>query len=147
MAAHDPAPERVTSCPRSKTDRASRLNGVYTFTVTEEAIRAAGGTDQGRIDENTGDFTVTLRDGTVLAEQIYSQGPKAGTTWHGTWSYTFDGKQFQIFYGHEPGAWTKARVKVRKDGSLVFSKVDDGGGPEEQALSEAWYTTWPRQDG
>jgi TRAP-type C4-dicarboxylate transport system substrate-binding protein len=147
MAKEDPEPERVTSCPEPEVDRSSELNGTYTFTATAEAVRAAGGTDQGLIDENTGDFTVTFVDGTWLMDQVYSQGPNAGTTWHGTGGYTFDGKDFQIFYSHEPGSWTKARVKIRKDGSLVFTKVDDGGGPEQQALSDAWYTTWPRQDG
>ena len=123
-------------------DRESELNGRYSFTVTEEAIRAAGGTDQGEIDENTGDFTVELHDGTIVATQVYSQGPKAGTTWHGTWAYTFDGKVLKIFYSQDPGDWTTMRVKIRKDGALVFSKILDGDGPEEQALSEAWYTTW-----
>jgi TRAP-type C4-dicarboxylate transport system substrate-binding protein len=146
MAQDDPEPERVTSCPEPEVDRSSELNGTYTFTATAEAVRAAGGTDQGLIDENTGDFTMTFDDGTYAMDQVYSQGPNAGTTWHGTGGYTFDGKNFQIFYSHEPGAWTKAKVKIRKDGSLVFSKVDDGGGPEEQALSDAWYTIWPRQD-
>ncbi len=147
MAADDPAPERVTSCPESRDNLASELNGVYTFTVTEEAIRAAGGTDQDKIDENTGEFTLTFRDGSIQATQVYSQGPNAGTTWRGAWSYTFDGKALKIFYSHDPGAWTTMRVKIRKDGTLEFSKVVDGAGPEEQALSEAWYTSWPRQDG
>jgi hypothetical protein len=128
-------------------DHAEDLNGTYTFTVTEKAIRAAGGTDQNEIDENTGQMTVTLRDGIWKMKQIYSQGPKAGTVWRGTASYEFDGSHFKVFYSGDPGDWTTADVDIRaSDGSLIFSNIHDGNGPEEQALSEAWFTTWSRTD-
>jgi TRAP-type C4-dicarboxylate transport system substrate-binding protein len=144
LAQEDPTPERVTSCPEHEADRAGDLNGVYTFSATEEAIRAAGGTDQATIDEDTGDFTVTFDDGTWSMEQVYSQGPSKGTTWHGSGRYSYDGVHFQIFYGHEPGKWTKARVEIRKNGSLEFSDVVDGEESEFQAIADVWYTTWPR---
>ena len=132
----------------SARDHASDLDGTYTFAVTEKAIRAAGGTDQHEIDENTGQMTVRLDNGTWFMKQVYSQGPKAGTAWRGTGSYLFDGRHFKIFYSHDPGDWTTADVAIRAaDEALVFSNIHDGDGPEEQALSEAWYTTWPRKGG
>ena len=69
-------------------------------------IRAAGGTDQGRIDENTGDFTVTLRRRhLVLAEaDLLARARTPAPPGTGTGGYTFDGKHFQIFYSHDPGA-------------------------------------------
>jgi hypothetical protein len=126
-------------------DRAAALDGVYTFTVTEKAIRAAGGTDQHEIDENTGQMTVRLDNGTWSMKQVYSQGPKAGTVWQGTGAYRFDGRHFKMFYSHDIGDWTTADVAIRAaDGALIFRNIHDGDGPEEQAISEAWYTTWPR---
>lgn len=128
-------------------DAAANLDGVYTFTVTEQAIRAAGGTNQHEIDENTGQMTVRFDDGTWRMKQVYSQGPKAGTVWRGTGRYLFDGRHFKIFYSHDPGDWTTADVAIRAaDGALIFSNIYDGDRGEDQALSEAWYTTWPRQD-
>jgi hypothetical protein len=147
MAEDDPEPERMTACPEPEDDRASELNGTFTFTVTEEAIREAGGKDQAMIDNNTGDVTVTFEDGTWLMDQVFSQGPDAGTTWHGTGGYQFDGEHLKFFWSQDPGAWTRADVEIGKDGSLDFLNVEDGGGPEEQALSDAWFTTWSRPDG
>ena len=136
----------VHTAAESPSDHASDLDGTYTFTVTEEAIRAAGGTDQHEIDENTGQMTVRLHNGTWSMKQVYSQGPKAGTVWHGTSRYRFDGRHFKVFYSHDPGDWTTADVVIRAaDGALIFSNIHDGDGHEEQALSEAWYTTWPRK--
>jgi hypothetical protein len=128
-------------------DHAANLDGVYAFTATEKAIRAAGGTDQKEIDENTGQMTVRLNNGTWRMTQVYSQGAKAGTVWRGTGRYLFDGRHFKIFYSHDPGDWTTADVAIRAaDGALIFSNIHDGDGPEEQALSDAWYTTWSRKD-
>jgi len=144
----DPAPDYVTSCPERLVDRASELDGSYTFTVTEEEVRAAGGTDQELIDENTGKFTVTFDDGIFVLKQIYSQGPHAGTTWQGTGGLTFDGTRLQLFYSQDSDDWTTADVTIRDDGALVFSQVDGGGDDAQaQALSDAWFTTWPRENG
>lgn len=128
-------------------DRAEDINGVYTFTVTERAIRAAGGTDQDEINENTGQMTVRFEDGYWSMKQVYSQGPKAGTLWYGTGDYQFDGRHFKIFYSPDPGDWTTADVAIRAaDGALVFGDIHDGDGSEDQAISEAWYTVWMRKD-
>ncbi|MGN6577575.1 MAG: hypothetical protein ACTHKG_18030 [Nocardioides sp.] len=147
-AAKDPGGGNASAtAKKDPADRAGDLNGVYTFTVTENAIRAAGGTDQHEIDENTGRMTVRFDDCTWSMKQVYSQGPKAGTVWHGTGDYRFDGRHFKIFYSPDPGDWTTANVAIRAaDGALVFSDIHDGDGSEEQALSEAWYTVWSRTD-
>ena len=128
-------------------DRSASIDGVYTFTVTERAIRAAGGTDQDKIDENTGQMTVRLDNGTWSMKQVYSQGPNAGTVWHGTGGYRFDGRHLKVLYSNDPGDWTTADVHIRAaDGALVFRNIHDGDGSEDQALSEAWYTVWSQED-
>ena len=95
------SPSSVTACPERSVDRATDLDGRYTFTVTEEQVRAAGGTDQELIDENTGKFTMTFDDGIFILKQIYAQGPNAGTTWQGTGGFTFDGTRLQLFYSQD----------------------------------------------
>ena len=56
-----------------------RLNGTYTYTATVEAFNDAGIHDQDFIDMNAGDYTVTLRDGTLTEKHQYSSGPQAGS--------------------------------------------------------------------
>ena len=136
-----------STAERDPANRAANLDGVYAFTVTEKAIRAAGGTDQNEIDENTGQMTMRLDNGTYSMKQVYSQGPKAGTVWRGAGHYRFDGRHFKIIYSQDPGDWTTADVKIRAaDGALVFSKIHDGDAGEDQAISEAWYTVWLPKD-
>jgi hypothetical protein len=142
---NDPTPQQVTSCATAPAADAS-INGTFTFTLTPEQARKAGVTDQGVIDENTGDFVMTLSDGNWTMDQVYATGPKAGTTYHGTGGYTLSAGHLQVFWSHEAGQWTKVDVTVRADGSLSFTHIQDGGGAQTQALSESWFTSWPRLD-
>lgn len=96
------------------------------------------------IDENVGEFVVTLHDGDWKITQVYTSGPKTGTTFHGTGGYTLSGHRLTWFWSHEPGEWTKADVAVHKDRFLAFTAVHDGADAQAQALSEAWFTRWPR---
>ncbi len=142
------APAPVTACTDHVSDKASELNGVYTFTLTADAEREGGVSDQGDIDENAGDFTATFADGTWNLAQVYSTGPHVGQTWHGTGGYTYSAGHLRWFWGHESGQWTDADVTISDDGSLTFSNVDDGGpSAEAQALSDVTFTTWTRTDG
>ena len=80
----------VTSCPTNGGGqgpvRAGKLNGEYTFTITPEAEKAGGVTNQDLIDENAGDFTVTFTNGTWTLDQRYTIGPKAGQLYNATGS-------------------------------------------------------------
>ncbi len=145
LAASDPAPDRPTACPSEQASGQSLVNGTFTVTMTADEAAAAGVTDQGVIDENAGDYVLTLADGTWTEEQKYTSGPKTGTTFHGTGGYTLTGTRLKWFWGHEPGAWTEADVAVQEDGSIVFSSIHDGGDAQAQALSEAFFTTWTPQ--
>jgi TRAP-type C4-dicarboxylate transport system substrate-binding protein len=144
LAVSDPPVEPVTACPESNGSDVSLLNGSYTYTVTEDQARAAGVTDQGIIDENAGDFVMTLADGDWELEQVYSTGPKKGTTYHGSGGYTITDNHVKFFWSHEPGAWTTVDVSVLADGSLEFTNITDGSGDQFQALSEATFVHWKR---
>ena len=140
----DPAGSPVTSCGTAATAADASLNGSFGFTVSPDQARKAGVTDQQVIDENTGTFVLSFADGTWTIDQVYATGSKAGTKYHATGGYTISGKHLQIFWGHEPGNWTKVDVTVRPDGSLSFAQIHDGNGPQAQAQSESWFTTWKR---
>ncbi len=143
MKQDDPRPDPVTSC-RQPAPAAASFDGTYAFTLTATQARAAGVTDQGVIDENTGDFVWTFADGTWRLGQVYSSGPKAGTRSQTSGGYTLTGDHLKIYWSQDPGAWTQADVKLAADGSVTFRKVLDGGDAQAQALSEATFTTWPR---
>ena len=144
LAADDPTVVPVTHCPRDEAPTRSLVNGEFAFTLTAAQARAAGVNDQGVIDENVGEFVVTLHDGDWKITQVYTSGPKTGTTFHGTGGYTLSGHRLTWFWSHEPGEWTKVDVAVHKDRFLAFTAVHDGADAQAQALSEAWFTRWPR---
>lgn len=144
LAASDPTVAPLTHCPKGTAAASSLVNGSFAFTVTAAQARAAGVSDQDKIDENVGTFVVTLHDGGWQIEQVYTSGPKTGTTFHGTGAYTLAGHRLTWLWSHEPGDWTKVDVAVRKDRSLAFTAIHDGGNAQTQALSEAWFTHWPR---
>ena len=102
LATDDPAPERVAACSGDGGAEAA-LNGSYAFSVSPEDCRAAGMKDEGKIEENAGDWRVILHDGTWEAYQQYVIGPKAGTEWTGTGDYSFEGGRLTIYWSHEPG--------------------------------------------
>jgi hypothetical protein len=147
LAANDPAAQPVTACPLSEASEASLVNGTYAFTVTAQAARKAGMTDQGLIDENVGKMVMTLKDGVWAEEQEYTSGPKTGTLYHGSGGYTLTGHHARFIWSHEPGNWTEVDITVLGDGSLEFTNVDDGGDDQFQALSEAFFVHWPRTKG
>jgi TRAP-type C4-dicarboxylate transport system substrate-binding protein len=147
LAAGDPTVEPVTRCPKDKATTPSIVNGTFAFTMTAAQARAAGVSDQDQIDENAGKYVVTLHDGDWQIEQAYTSGPRTGTTFHGTGGYTLTGHRLTWFWSHEPGGWTKVDVAVRKDRSLAFTAINDGGDAQAQAMSEAWFTRWPRTNG
>ena len=144
LAAGDPTVVPVTHCPEDKAPAPSLVNGTFAFTLTAAQARAAGVSDQGKIDENAGKFVVTLHDGDWQITQLYTSGPKTGTTFHVTGHYTLSGHRLTWFWSHEPGDWTKVDVAVHKDRSLAFTAIKDGGDAQAQALTEAWFTRWPR---
>ena len=82
MKAGVEAAQPITGCaaaePSAEPTADPRLNGTYTYTATVEAFNKAGIHDQGFIDMNAGDYTITLRDGTLSREQRYSSGPMSG---------------------------------------------------------------------
>jgi TRAP-type C4-dicarboxylate transport system substrate-binding protein len=148
LAADDPKAEPVEVCQKVAGDQSAALDGTYAFTVTPEAARAAGVTDQDVIDENTGDISVTFADGTWTYHQDYVVGPKAGTSMDGTGDYSFTGGRLTWYWSHEPGQWTSAHVDVAPDGSLTFSEYEEGTpSAENLAMDEVWFAAWERQDG
>ena len=144
LATHDPPVQPVTQCSQGGATTSSLVNGEFGFTVTAAQASASGVSDQDLIDENAGAYVVTLHDGDWQITQVYTSGPKTGTTFHSSGGYTLSGHRLTWLWSHEPGDWTKVDVAVRKDRSLVFTAVNDGGGAQKQALSEAWFTRWPR---
>jgi TRAP-type C4-dicarboxylate transport system substrate-binding protein len=144
LAAGDPTVAPVTHCPKDKATTPSLVNGRFAFTMTSAQAIAAGVRDQDKIDENAGKYVVALHDGDWQITQVYTSGPKTGTTFHGTGGYTLSGHRLTWFWSHEPGEWTKVDVAVHKDGSLAFTAIHDGGDAQAQALSNAWFTHWPR---
>jgi TRAP-type C4-dicarboxylate transport system substrate-binding protein len=120
------------------------LNGSYVFTVSPDAARRAGVTDQEVIDNATGDFTVTMKDGQWTLEQVYATGPMKDQTDHGLGDYTIDGNRLEWFWGHEPGAWVKATFQVLPDGSVGFSDVTDGEGPQWELMAQVHFHHWER---
>lgn len=142
LAQDDPQPRLTTSCRKQGSPHPAAVDGTYVVTVTADQERKAGASDQGLIDENAGRFTLTLADGRWTQTQVYTSGPKTGSTFHGSGGYTVAGNRLQWFWGHEPGAWTKVVVDVHQDGSLHFSHVDDGGDQQSQSLSDAFFTAW-----
>ena len=70
---------------------------------------------------------VALDDGDSKITQVYTSGPKTGTTLHGTGGYTLSGHRHTWSRSHEPGRVDKADVAVHKDRSLAFTAVHDGG--------------------
>jgi hypothetical protein len=120
------------------------VNGTYAFSVTPEQARTAGVTDQGVLDENTGDFEWTFSDGSWSLEQVYATGAKAGTGGHTEGDYSLSAGHIKVFWTHDPGGWTEADVTRNGDGSLSFRNVHDGGDAQAQALSTVTFTMWRR---
>jgi TRAP-type C4-dicarboxylate transport system substrate-binding protein len=148
IASQDPPAQPITGCPHQPSSSDQQLvDGTFTTSMTAEEARAAGVTDQARIDENAGDYVLTLEDGSWAAEQLYTTGPKKGQVWHGTGGYTVEGHHLTWYWSHEPGGYTEVDVDLAADGSLVFSNVVDGGDAEAQALSDAFFTTWKSKKG
>jgi TRAP-type C4-dicarboxylate transport system substrate-binding protein len=142
MAASDPEPEPVTGCPSDSTSDVSLINGSFRFSMTAAQMTAGGITGQDDIDENAGDYVMTLRDGTWEMEQHYTAGPKTGTTFHGTGGYKLTGHRVKWFWGHEPGEWTESDAAIQDDGSITFSNIHDGGDAQAQAMSELFFSHW-----
>jgi hypothetical protein len=114
------------------------------MTLTPRDFRNGGVNDKSKILENAGDYTITLDNGSYLFEQVYSNGPAAGTTYTGAGDYTFEDDRLTWYWGHEPGAWTKADVSIADDGSLTFSHHADGEGPLYVLMSRVHFNNWKR---
>lgn len=127
---------------RTDDEELQQLDGTYTFTVSPAAARAAGVTSRGIINSATGDFTVTMEKGRWTLEQVYATGPMKGQKDSGLGDYTIDGDRLEWFWSHEPGAWVKATFRVRPDGSVNFSNVTDGEGPQWERMAQVHYDYW-----
>jgi hypothetical protein len=139
-----PSAASTYAAPAASTLADTSLNGTYAFTITPEQTRRAGVTDQGVIDENTGDIVWTFEDDAWKLDQVYATGPKAGTKGYTSGGYTLSDGHLKVFWTHDPGGWTEADVNVQADGSVSFRNIHDGGDQQAQALSMAWFTTWKR---
>ena len=135
-------PEPVNACPGSGTTatppekgsdadpQLALLDGVYFARVTAEDLRAAGVTDKDAIRENTGRTTWTLDSGMWSNHQEanhFVDNPDLS----GTYTYE-DGV---LVFNWADGSWTRARIRVTRDGTLHFSHVKD---TFDQALAEGW---------
>ena len=135
----------LTSCGDETDDEAVRkLNGTYTFQVTPAAARKAGVTTQSVIDSATGRFTVAMTDGTWNLHQVYATGARKGQEDHGFGDYIVSGDRLTWYWTHEPGGWVKATFNVLPDGSVEFSEVTDGEGPEWERMAQVHYRYWKR---
>jgi TRAP-type C4-dicarboxylate transport system substrate-binding protein len=114
----------------------SRLDGTYTFTVTASALTEAGIHDSGFIDLNAGDYTVTLKGGTLRRTQRYTSGPRAGERETDTLSYTLDGDTVTFRWSAQPSDFTEAKFTVLPDGSLEFSDWVEGLSEPKFLLSD-----------
>ena len=114
------------------------------MTNTAEEFRDAGVTDKAKIDENAGDYTITLEDGSWQHTQVYSQGPSAGDTYVGSGDYTYEDGRLTWYWSHEPGQSTKANMSIAKDGSLTFTNQADGEGPVFVLMSRVHFDQWKR---
>lgn len=116
----------VAECSPPAARASSRLNGRYTYAVTEEALRAVGIHDQTFIDENAGTVVVTLDDGRMTTEHRYGAGANAGTTDTDVGSYTIEGDTVTFTWSAQQGDHTSATVTVLADGSLEFRDWVEG---------------------
>ncbi len=109
------------------------INGTYTVTYTAEEYLAAGLKDQALIDENVGQFTWTLDDGTWSYAQ---ESPTAGRE---SESGTYELEDSELTFKWQAGTITMD-VEMQPDGSLVFTNVVDQG---YQALSDVQFGLHP----
>jgi TRAP-type C4-dicarboxylate transport system substrate-binding protein len=114
----------------------SGLDGTYTFSVTASALTEAGIHDSGFIDLNAGDYTVTLKGGTLRRTQRYTSGPRAGERETDTLSYTLNGDTVTFRWSAQPSDFTEAKVTVLPDGSLEFSDWVEGLSEPKFLLSD-----------
>jgi TRAP-type C4-dicarboxylate transport system substrate-binding protein len=141
------AEEPLAGCgDKTDSEVLQELDGTYRFTVSPAAARAAGVTSQEVIDSATGDFTVTMDSGQWTLEQVYATGPSKGQTDNALGDYTIDGNRLEWFWSHEPGNWVKATFTVQPDGSVKFSDVTDGEGPQWERMAQVHYRHWERVD-
>jgi hypothetical protein len=122
------------------------LNGDYTFTVTADAGRKVGVTDQDVLDNGSGHYTAHLRDGTWTLDQVYTEGPSKGTEDSGLGDYTVEGDLFTWYWSHEPGQNVQARVTVLPDGSLEFRDVVSAEGGDWATMATVHFSRWHRVD-
>ena len=143
-----PVPEPVDACPGSaptatppgdpskpEDPQLALLDGVYFMHVTAKQLRAAGVTDQQVIRENTGRTTWTLDSGTWRNHQVanhFVDNPEVSGT------YVLEGDVFTINW--PDGTWTRARIRVPRNGSIHFSHVRDSF---DQALAEGSFLPNP----
>ena len=148
MAAHDPAPERVTSCPPSGDGPGSAAQRRL------HLHRHRGGHPGRRRHRPRPDRREHRRvhchpRATARSKptQIYSQGPKPAPPGTGPGATPSTASRSRSSTVTTRCHWTTALGEDPQGRHPGLHEGRDGAGPEEQALSEAWYTSWPRQDG
>jgi hypothetical protein len=98
--------------------------GAWTTTITEDDLRAAGVTDAGELNENTGEFTLTMsEDGTWTTAQV-TDAPVRWPVFEGTWTATGPGgfSQVTTFPTDFSGDVVDFTWKI-DDGSLILKVV------------------------
>ena len=132
-----------------------RLNGTYTYTATVEAFNNAGIHDQVFIDMNAGDYTVTLRDGTLSRNTDTAPGP-GGEQGFRAGTYTLEGDTLTFRWsaatrglhqreGHRArGRLPRVQRLGRRDGG---AEVPAAGPGDPAALGTGQVTYRPRQGG
>ena len=143
-----PVSEPVDGCPGSdatatpadepsepEDPQLALLDGVYFSHVTAQELRAAGVVDDAVIRENSGRTTWTLDSGRWSNHQEARHFvPNPDLT--GTYTYE-DGV---LVLNWADGTWTRARIRVSRDGTLHFSHVQDS---VDQALAEGSFRQNP----
>lgn len=148
VKATHPAADDVNSCPTlgelPGAAQASALNGTYHFVASAETLRAAG-VGKRLVDENAGDYTITLKDGRWSAAQVYETGPNRGTTWHGSGTYMVDNGVLTFAWpvGLENDR-TTATVTIEADGSLRFTDVIEAREGEWSLMGQVIFAQWER---
>ena len=147
MKARTPDGDPVTSCPGTTTASASStgasaIDGVYEFDVSEDAVRAAGATNETLIRENSGHFQFTLDHlhwSLHMTADHFIQFPDTNG------SFSYEDGVLNISWNADPSDWSGGLVSVEPDGSLKFVDIRDGySDPDHHALDLIEFIHWKR---
>jgi hypothetical protein len=136
LVAGVPAPTPVTRCPGTTSAGADAelhaIDGRYTTLVTARELRKAGVRNPDQVRENTGRYSWALTAGAwTFHQQVnhYVQNPDDSGR------YTYRNGHFTLHWDPGPRGWTKATLRVARNGTLHFLHVRDAQAVN-QALSE-----------